>query len=162
MSLETKKGWVDKSLEHSLWLVLVYHGLEGVGYEPLPTEHVRAFFDYLQEKEPRLWIATYKEGTQYIRERIASKVTARRNGELIEVTVTHSLDPKRYNLPLTARTTIPSDWRVARFRQGKDVRWIPVHRKDGETFPLYRIKPNDGVATLERADSQQEQMVPPR
>src|SRR5204863_1676015 len=47
VTFETQKGWVDKSLEHGLWLVLVYHGFEGIGYEPLPTERVREFFDYV-------------------------------------------------------------------------------------------------------------------
>ena len=66
------------------------------------------------------------------------------------VTLSHSLDPKLYDLPLTARTTIPPEWRVVRFRQGEDVRWLPVYRDGGKTSVMYRIKPNGTPATLEK------------
>ena len=50
--------------------------------------------------------------------------------------MTHTLKPEVYDLPLTARTTIPEDWRLVRFRQGEDVRWLPVHREGGEPFVM--------------------------
>jgi len=148
--LETMKGWVDTSLNHGVWLVLVFHGIEGIGYEALPTETVRAYFNYIQERQGRMWVATFQDGGKYARERMASKVTTQRSGETIEVSVTHSLEPELYDLPLTARTTIPADWSVVRFRQGNEARWVPVHREGGQTFVLYRIQPNGGVARLER------------
>jgi len=148
--LETMKGWIDTTLDHGLWLVLVFHGIEGIGYEALPTETVRAYFDYIQERQGRMWIATFQDGAKYARERMASKVTTQRAGDAIEVSVTHSLDPKLYDLPLTARTTIPADWRVVRFRQGDQVRWLPIHREQGATFVVYRIVPNGVVARLEK------------
>jgi hypothetical protein len=81
---------------------------------------------------------------------MASKVTAQQAGDAIEVFVTHSLDPKLYDLPVTLQTTIPADWKVVRFRQANDVRWLPIHRNDGNVFVLYRIMPNAGVARLEK------------
>ncbi|MEX2260836.1 MAG: polysaccharide deacetylase family protein [Bryobacteraceae bacterium] len=148
--LETMKGWVDTSIEGGVWLVLVFHGIEGIGYEALPTETVRAYFDYIREREGRMWVATFQDGAKYARERMNSKVTARMAGDAIEVSVSHSLDPKLYDLPLTARTAIPADWKVVRFRQGDDVRWVPVHREGGKTFVIYRIAPNGSVARLEK------------
>ena len=148
--LETMKGWVDTSLDHGVWLVLVFHGIEGIGYEALPTETVRAYFDYIQERAGRIWVATFQEGAKYARERMSSRVTTQRSGDAIEVAVTHSLDPRLYDLPLTARTTIPADWKVVRLRQGSDVRWVPIHREGGNVFLLYRIMPNGGVARLEK------------
>lgn len=70
----------------------------------------------------------------------------------IEVTASHKLDAKLYDLPLTAKTTIPADWQVVRFRQGSEMRWLPVHRDAGRTFALYRNRiAADGVpAALER------------
>jgi hypothetical protein len=79
-----------------------------------------------------------------------SQVTSRRAGEAIEVSVSHSLDPKLYNLPLTARTVIPGDWKTVRFRQGKEDRWLPIHREGEETFVLYRIVPDGSLARLEK------------
>jgi hypothetical protein len=147
--LETMKSWIDTSLDHNVWLVLVFHGIEGIGYEALPTEIVRAYFDYIRERETRLWVATFRDGAKYVRERMSSKVTTARAGDAIEVNVTHSLDPKLYDLELTAQTTIPADWNVVRFRQGDQARWLPVHREGGKTFVMYRVRPNGGVAKLE-------------
>jgi len=69
------------------------------------------------------------------------------------VSVTHTLKADVYDLPLTARTTIPADWRLVRFRQGDDVRWLPVHREGGEPFVMYRIAPNGKLARLEKAEN---------
>ncbi|MGE0405565.1 MAG: polysaccharide deacetylase family protein [Candidatus Korobacteraceae bacterium] len=146
---ETMTGWVEKSVDHGLWLVLVIQGIEGIGWEALPTERVRAYCDYIKQREDRIWVATIQEGAKYARERMSSKVTSRRNGNAIEVSVSHSLDPKLYNLPLTAKTTIPNDWKVVRLRQGGSNQWLPVHRTDGETYVQYRISPDGTTATLE-------------
>ena len=111
---------------------------------------MRAYLDYMKSHEPRLWIATFQDGAKYARERMNSTVTTTLAGESIEVTVKHSLDPTAYDLPLTARTTIPADWRLVRLKQGDDIRWLPVHREGGETFVQYRIAPNGKVAVLEK------------
>jgi peptidoglycan/xylan/chitin deacetylase (PgdA/CDA1 family) len=149
-SLDEMKGWVNTSLETGIWLVLVFHGIEGIGYEALPTEIVRAYLDFIREQQTRVWVATYQDGAKYTRERHNSTVTSKAAGEAIEVTVTQTLDPKLYDLPLTAKTKIPADWLVVRFRQGNETRWIPIQRENGETFVLYRVAPNGVPATLSR------------
>ena len=149
--IETMKGWVDTSLSHGIWLVLVFHGIEGIGYEALPTEIVRAYFDYIREHEGRLWVATFQDGAKYARERVNSTVETKLAGDAIEVSVKHSLDPKLYDVPLTARTTIPGDWKIARFLQGDEIRWLPIHREEAEPYVLYRIAPNGKTGTIEKA-----------
>lgn len=150
-TVEEMKGWVNTSLETSVWLVLVFHGVEGIGYEALPTEVVRSYFDFIREQQTRVWVATYRDGAKYARERHNSTVTSKAAGDSIAVTVSQKLDPKLYDLALTAKTTIPSNWQLVRFRQGSETRWLPVHREGGETFVLYRIQPDGTSATLERA-----------
>ena len=123
-----------------------------LGYtsEALPTEVVRSYFDFVREQQTRVWVATYQDGAKYARERHNSTVTSKAAGDAIAVTVSQKLDPKLYDLALTAKTTIPADWQLVRFRQGSETRWLPVHREGGETFVLYRIQPNGTSATLER------------
>jgi hypothetical protein len=149
-TMETMKGWVDTSIGHGIWLVLVFHGIEGIGYEALTTDNMRTYLDYIKEHERHLWIATFQDGAKYARERVNSTVRTKLSGETIEVSVTHSLKPDTYDLPLTARTTIPADWRLVRLRQGEDVRWLAVHREAGAPYVLYRIAPNGKVAVLEK------------
>jgi peptidoglycan/xylan/chitin deacetylase (PgdA/CDA1 family) len=149
-TLEQMKEWVDTSLANGTWLVLVIHGIDGVGYQPLQTDKVRAFFDYVKANESRLWVATFQDGGKYMRERMRSTVATKQAGKAIEVTVKHSLDPKLYDLPLTARTTVPADWTSAQVRQGKETRTVAVQREGSESYVQYRVTPNAGVVRLER------------
>jgi hypothetical protein len=141
---------VDTSMKTGAWLVLVIHGVDGVGYQPLPTTNVTEYFDYLKATSDRVWVATYQDGAKYLRERMKSTVTTKRDGQTIEVSVTHSLDPKVYDLPLTARTTVPSDWTSAQVRQGGTTVVVPVRRDGSESYAQYRIAPNGGAARLAR------------
>jgi peptidoglycan/xylan/chitin deacetylase (PgdA/CDA1 family) len=150
-SLNEMTGWIDKSLATGTWLVLVIHGVEGIGYEPIPAERLRAYFDYMKTNANRLWVATFRDAGKYARERMASKVTTKQSGDTIEVTVSHSLDPKLYNLPLTARTSVPAEWTSVRVRQGASTSTVPVQRDASSSYVLYRIAPNGGAARLERA-----------
>jgi peptidoglycan/xylan/chitin deacetylase (PgdA/CDA1 family) len=150
-TLTEMKGWVDTSQAHGIWLVLVIHGVEGVGYEPLTTETLRSYFDYIADRQDHLWVATYRDGAKYARERHNGKIATKTAGDRIEVTVTHSLDKSLYDLPLTAKTPIPADWKLAHFQQGQDARWLPVHHDGDAAYVLYRIVPNGPPATLEKA-----------
>jgi peptidoglycan/xylan/chitin deacetylase (PgdA/CDA1 family) len=149
--LAEMKGWVDTSLDHGIWLVLVIHGIEGIGWEALTTENLRSYFDYVVARKSRLWVATYQDAAKYARERHASVVAAKAAGDRIEVTVTHSLDKELYDLPLTAKTRLPADWKLAHFQQGSDSRWVPVHHEGDSTYVLYRIAPNGPPAVIEKA-----------
>ena len=46
--IEEMTGWIDKSLATGTWLVLVIHGVEGIGWEPVPAARLRAYFDYIK------------------------------------------------------------------------------------------------------------------
>jgi peptidoglycan/xylan/chitin deacetylase (PgdA/CDA1 family) len=152
-TVEEMNGWVDTSLKTGTWLVLVIHGIEGVGYQPLPTAHVKAYFDYIKanSESGTLWVATYQDGAKYIRERMKSKVDTRQSREAIEVTITNTFDPKVYDVPLTARTTVPEAWASAQVTQGKDVKKI-VARNDGTgRYVQYHVMPNAGPARIVKA-----------
>jgi peptidoglycan/xylan/chitin deacetylase (PgdA/CDA1 family) len=144
-------GWIDKSLATGTWLVLVIHGVEGIGYQPVPAANLRSYFDYMKANEERLWVATFRDAAKYARERMGSKVTTRQSRDVIEVSVTHSLDPKLYNLPLTARTIVPAEWKSVELTQGKTALTLPVRQDGDSSFVLYRIAPNAGPARLRRS-----------
>jgi peptidoglycan/xylan/chitin deacetylase (PgdA/CDA1 family) len=144
-------GWIDKSLATGTWLVLVIHGIEGIGWEPVPAANMRAYLDYMKAREDRLWVATFADAAKYARERMASQVTTKQAGNAIEVTVRHSLDPNRYDLQLTAKTPVPAEWSAVRVNQGSMSKTVPVQREQGDSYVMYRITPNGPVARLERA-----------
>ena len=99
----------------------------------------------------RVWIATYQDGANYIRERMTAVVKTSAAGQAIEVTVTHPLDPKVYDVPLTARTTVPAQWTSAQVTQGTESKKVAVQNDAGGSYVQYRVIPNAGVARLARA-----------
>src|SRR5215831_10549610 len=69
-SLELMKSWVDTTLAHDkIWLVLVFHGIDGLGYEALPHELLDTYFQKIKRHEADLWIATFSDVAKYMRER---------------------------------------------------------------------------------------------
>lgn len=149
-SVDQMKAWVDTSLGAGAWLVLVIHGVEGIGWEAIPAAHLREYFDYMKANEGGLWVTTFRDAGKYARERMAGAVTTKQAGDAIEVSVTHSLDPKLYNLPLTARTTVPAAWTQAEVRQAKTRQTVSVQRDNDNAYVTYRITPNAGPARIER------------
>jgi peptidoglycan/xylan/chitin deacetylase (PgdA/CDA1 family) len=147
--LQEMTGWIDKSLATGTWLVLVIHGIEGIGWEPVTAANLRAYLDDMKAREDRLLVATFADAAKYARERMASRVTTKQAGDAIEVTVRHSLDAKRYDVPLTAKTTVPANWTRVRVSQGNTTSTVEVHREAGVAHVTYRIVPNGPSARLQ-------------
>jgi hypothetical protein len=145
------KHWVDTSIRTGAWLVLVIHGIEGLGYEPISKALVTDYFDYFKSHSDagRLWVATYQDGAKYIRERMRATIETVQNGQAIDVRVTHPLDPEKYDLDLTARTTVPASWTAAQVTQGMRTERLRVIDDRAGRYVQYRITPNGGAARIE-------------
>ena len=119
--------------------------------EPVPAANLRAYFDYMKANENRLWVATFRDAGKYARERMSSTVTTSQSGDVIEVTVNHSLESHALR-PSTHRSNDRSrlQWTSVEFAQGKTTMTLPVKQEGGSSFVLYRIAPNGGTARLRR------------
>ncbi|MDR3697501.1 polysaccharide deacetylase family protein [Mucilaginibacter sp.] len=149
--LPLMKSWVDTTVARKdTWLVLVIHGVEGLGYEARPVSLLDTYFQYIKSFNSKLWVATFGDVTKYMREREAATVTAKIVKGEIKITLAHSLDKTMYNLPLTLKTYVPSEWKKAIITKGKKVQKITVERDDKGRFIQYKAYPNDGVLTIER------------
>jgi len=137
------KSWVDTvANKDNTWLVLVFHGIDGMGYEALPSTMLDEYFHYIRSKEDRLWVATFGDVTRYMREREASKVTASKKAGKIIVSLHHSLDKTQYYLPLTLKTYVPLDWKNVKATQGKNVHQLLVKKDDKGSYVLYQAEPS--------------------
>lgn len=143
--METMKSWLETTItSENVWLVLVFHGVEGIGWEPRTEEELKEYFSYIQSKEEDLWVGTFKDVTKYIRERMASEITIEKEKDSILITLSHGLDPSLYNYPLTLKTYIPAEWKQVSVRQGEQDGKYTMH-KDGEgTYIQYLAIPNGG------------------
>ena len=143
--LELMKSWVDTAAANKdTWLVLVFHGIDSLGWEWTPIPKLEEYFKYIKERETKVWIATFGDATKYIREREHAKVETKDN----TVTLTHTLDKNIYNLPLTLKTYIPSSSTTCTVTQGTTTQKPPIQRDAEGVYILYQLTPNAGPATL--------------
>jgi peptidoglycan/xylan/chitin deacetylase (PgdA/CDA1 family) len=150
ITMETMKSWVDTCLAHdNIWLVLVFHGVDGIGWEPRTGAELKEYFTYMKERESDLWVATFAEVTQYLRERKNTTVTSEMDGNQIVINLTSGLDPVVYNVPVTLKTYIPNRWNTVTVKQ-QDGQTIPSEIKEdaGGKYALYSVVPHSGNITV--------------
>ncbi|MDZ4709023.1 MAG: hypothetical protein SH818_11545 [Saprospiraceae bacterium] len=150
-SLPMMKSWIDTTVSNeNIWLVLVIHGVDGIGWEALPSELLDEYFQYMKTKEDDLWIATFGDVTKYIRERMNATVNSiKQNGKFI-VDLEHILDKSMYDLPLTLKTYVPLKWKSAEIKQGTENKRFPVLKDDKGKYVIYQAAPNAGVIEISR------------
>ncbi len=148
-ALGTMQSWIDTlSVHDNVWLVLVFHGVEGVGWEPIPAANLDAYFRYIKSKEDDLWIATFQDVTKYMRERMASTVTTTRSDGRTTVELTHSLDDKTYDHPLWLKTYLSAASDSVTVVQQGVGQPVTLERDDRGTFVRYQAVPNVGMIEI--------------
>jgi peptidoglycan/xylan/chitin deacetylase (PgdA/CDA1 family) len=142
--LTLMKSWVDTTYANKdMWLVLVFHGIDSLGWEWTPIPKLEEYFNYIKGKEDKLWIATFGDATKYMREREAATVSASDKDGKINVTLTHSLDKSMYDLPLTLKTYVPDKWSSVTVSQETHSKTVDVARHDEKgNYVLYQMEPN--------------------
>jgi peptidoglycan/xylan/chitin deacetylase (PgdA/CDA1 family) len=149
------KSWVDKTAARdNIWLVLVFHGLDGVGWKPKTGAELKDYFGYINSKKERLWVATFQDVTKYIRERGHGTVASFRDGNVISVVLRSDLTNVSYDLPLTLKTYVPKGWKTVEVRQGERIKHVTVVQAKGEGYALYQAMPDAEVVTLSAVAAQ--------
>ena len=143
-------SWVDTILTHNnVWLVLTFHGIDGVGWEAKPHGELKAFFSYMKQHESSLWIATFRDATKYMRERMNSSVKSTSDAGKIEVELKHSLDKEMYDLPLTMKTYIDKESEKISVKQGEKVLPFITASDDKGKYIQYQAVPNNTNILIE-------------
>jgi peptidoglycan/xylan/chitin deacetylase (PgdA/CDA1 family) len=152
ISLDQMKSYVDTLITHNnVWLVLTFHGVDGVGWEPRTSSELRSYFGYMKKHEAEIWIATFGDVTRYMRERMAAKISEDANANSITVSVSHSLDPKLYDVPLTIKTYVGGWKKITVSHNGKT---SPFREEtDGQgKYVLYQVTPGAGNVVIKEED----------
>jgi peptidoglycan/xylan/chitin deacetylase (PgdA/CDA1 family) len=148
--LPLMKSWIETTVAHdNVWLVLVFHGVDGIGWEALSIDTLDTYFRYIASLEDELWIATFGDVTRYMRERMNASLTSLRQGNKILVDVSHPLDPLQYDLPLTLKTYVPAGWKDVQVEQGS-IQMVQTRTDNQGTYVLYRAIPGGGQVQLSR------------
>ncbi len=154
VGMDMMKSWVDTCLAHTnIWLVLVFHGIDGIGWEPRTGAELEEYFNYINEKEDSLWVATFADVTKYIRERKSTVLSSILQNDSIEVTISSDLDSEVYNVPLTLKTYVPRAWRTTVLKnKSKDEKEYPLSlsiQNDAlGPYVQYSVRPGEGNILL--------------
>jgi peptidoglycan/xylan/chitin deacetylase (PgdA/CDA1 family) len=141
--LPLMKSWVDTTVARKdTWLVLVIHGVDGLGYEALPHTLLDGYFQYIKNREDKLWVATFGDVTKYMREREHVVVTSSKAKGGINLSLTNPLDKEMYNVPLTLKTYVPENWEQVSIKQGNKSQKVRTAKGDKGTYVVYQVNPN--------------------
>ncbi len=152
-SLDQMKAWIDTcNVHNNIWLVLVFHGVDGVGWEAIPGDTLDAYFQYIQSSQDKIWVATFKDVSKYISERMHAEVSFAREQDQISIQLIHDLDPSLYDLPLTLRTYIPSGWKTVMCSQGESSKKLTPEKDEKGFFIRYQAQPNKDEIILANAE----------
>ena len=153
-TLAKMESWIDTTLAHNnIWLVLVFHGIDSVGWEPLPHELLDTYFKFIKKNEHDLWVATFGDVGRYMRERMDAKVTSKLDGDSISVSLIRSLDKSVYNIPLTLKTYVPSQWGKVSVTQSDKISEATPEKDEKGTYVLYPAYPDSDTIVLMKEKS---------
>lgn len=143
------KSWLDTTaVKDNIWLVLVIHGVDGMGWEALTSQVLDEYFQYMKIKDKDLWIATFADVTKYMRERMSASAKATETKNNIVVSLSDPLDKAIYYVPLTLKPYVPASWKSIEIKQGKENKRIKPEQDIKGNFVLYQAQPNAGQIVL--------------
>lgn len=159
ISMEVMKAWVDTCIAHdNIWLVLVFHGVDGIGWEPRTGAELTEYFGYMNERQSDLWIATFADVTKYLRERKHTVIQSLAKADRIEVTISSDLDPEVYDVPISIKTYVPPSWKNARITAENpqiEQAELQIQQDESGAYVLYDVVPGKGKKIdIEQSESQ--------
>ncbi|MBE9489311.1 MAG: polysaccharide deacetylase family protein [Bacteroidetes bacterium] len=152
VSMEIMKSWVDTCIKYNnIWLVLVFHGIDGIGWEPKTGDELEEYFSYINKKETHLWVATFADVTKYIRERKNVIISSMVQDNTIVVNISSNLDPEIYDVPITLKTYVPKAWKTIllnqKFKPENEPK-LKIQKDELGSYVLYSALPNEGELML--------------
>lgn len=153
VSVDEMKRWVDTGMAHdNIWLVLVFHGVENLGWEPKTSAELEDYFTYLKDNEETLWVATFRDVTKYLRERKSATIQSDLRDDSIAVNISSALDAKIYDVPLTMKTYVPSAWKSASLSNGEQAEKLEIQKDEKGSYVLYSLKLGKGEVILSESE----------
>lgn len=147
-SFEDMKSWIDTTMNHdNIWLVLVIHGVENLGWEAKTKAELTDYFSFMKTVENELYIETFRDVTKYVRARQNSKVQSRLENDQITISLASELDPKIYTVPLTIKTYVPNDWKQVKT---KDLKTLEIKEDLKGNYVLVSLALGDSSTFLTR------------
>jgi peptidoglycan/xylan/chitin deacetylase (PgdA/CDA1 family) len=145
---------IDANLDHAIayhaWYIMYLHTVPDDTYY---LDYLSTVLDHIVARN--LWMATFGEVAQYMRERIASTLSVLSSDtSAIQLGLTNSLDGSIYNEPLTIRSIVPFTWLKVNIAQGGSFIIVDSAVEGDDTVVYFDAVPNNGTIVLTQAQGQ--------
>jgi peptidoglycan/xylan/chitin deacetylase (PgdA/CDA1 family) len=143
--------WVDQVMVTKGWLIDRIHGIDGVGYEPVPSSRYAEQFDYIKSFENKLWVATFKEVIKYIRERLFSTLSLVDSTNSSYTLILTGPSPDTvYNVPLTLKVKLKGNMiNLTHITQSDGLLPFEIAVNNGETYAIFNAIPGQTPIVFE-------------
>lgn len=149
LTAEDMNAWIDTAIDKQSWLIEMWHGVDGQGWEPPASAECDRHLEYLSNHLEKVWNGTMGEVTQYLWQKQHSSIkTMVQDASEIHVYLNTTLDASLFDYPLTLKTIVPPSWKWVRIFYGNRDEICPVTIKDGEGQIIYSAKPNSGKIVI--------------
>jgi hypothetical protein len=154
-SVQEMNGWADQAVELGAWAVEMWHGCDGVGWQPPPCESYSQHCAYVASKRDEIWNASFQQATKYIWERLRGTVEVVAAGQSeILLRLTDNLPDEEFDFPVTLRTEVPQGWSSVTVHQGSRSFAATATEISGRNVVYYDAVPDAGrIALVEGAVS---------
>lgn len=143
-NFEYLNSCLNNAIANSKWIIIMAHGI-GTDQNSIPKEDITAHFEYLATKLDSVWCGTFNEVTKYIREKQHAVLkTTQSSSSKIVIKLTHDLNSKIFNFPLTLKTKVPANWKVTTIIQNGVSKNITPKLENGIRYVYYEAVPNSG------------------
>jgi peptidoglycan/xylan/chitin deacetylase (PgdA/CDA1 family) len=131
------------------WGCMHFHGLENPK-EPEKAAKVTGekILQYLADHKDEFWVGTFTEVTSYGQERDTAKLTTKRDGKAIKLSITDQMDDSLFTTPLTVKLRLDPSWGNVTAKQGNTAVEVQVIEKNGAKFALVQVIPDKGEMTV--------------
>ena len=139
---------INEILAKNGWLIETIHGIDGYGYSPISSklleEHIR---DVASNKD--IWVSPVKNVVKYTKERDNAILTViKRQKNSCMLTLEDGLVDSTYNVPLTLKIIIPSDWIKARVYNDSTPLENHIIRNGSCNVLIFNSLPNGAVISI--------------
>ncbi|MBP7175256.1 MAG: polysaccharide deacetylase family protein [Thermoclostridium sp.] len=160
---EIMNPWIDHAIEKKLWLIEMWHGVDGQWWEPPAAQECDRHLAYLSGKLDTVWSGTMEEVTLYLREKQHATIkTELANESELHISLKTDLDTSLFDFPLTLKTVVPYSWNrvcmvngsqeqsLSARENGNQEHSLDVRENDGYRTVYYDVVPNTGTIILRK------------
>ncbi|HSI09610.1 MAG: polysaccharide deacetylase family protein [Rariglobus sp.] len=121
-TVESLNAWADKQVRDKKWGVVMAHGI-AYGYAAFTDPEIfRAHLRHVKSRDTDIWVDTFATIARYEKERDDAKISvASSSASRLVFTLTGTLDPKLYDVPLTLVLDLPNSRSARALRAGREL-----------------------------------------